>query len=104
MRDTNVMHDAWVGVVVCAWERDTGRKLHGTISCYFDLNAIGIELGTALRVDRVGDVAFVQGDEFSANEVAVVEIRPCFLICKCKLTILLSDLWECAYSCDRSSF
>jgi hypothetical protein len=72
------MHDAWVGVVVCAWERDTGRKLHGTISCYFDLNAIGIELGTALGVDCVGDVAFVQGDKFSANKVAVVEIRTCF--------------------------
>jgi hypothetical protein len=71
------VHNAWVVVTVCAGERHASGELHGTVALDFDLHAVGVELGAAGGVGEEGDVAFVQGDEFGADEVSCGESDGC---------------------------
>jgi hypothetical protein len=66
----HVVHDARVVVAVSAGKRHASGELYGAIAHDFDLHAVGVELGAAGGVDEEGDVAFVQGDEFGADEVS----------------------------------
>tara|TARA_R110002003_G_scaffold448_20_gene20009 strand:- start:8901 stop:9128 length:228 start_codon:yes stop_codon:yes gene_type:complete len=66
-----VVDDTGVGVVVSTWEGNALGKLDGAGAGDFDLNAVGVELGAACRVDEVRGIAFVQGDHFGADEVAM---------------------------------
>lgn len=66
-----VVHDSWVIVGVGAGEGDAFGELDGTVADDLDLYAVRIELCASHWVFEIGHFAFVEGDHFGADKIAV---------------------------------
>jgi hypothetical protein len=64
---TYIMHNTWILITVRSRKPYTIWQFDTSVAQNFNLHAIRVELSAAARIVEVGDVGFVQGDEFCAD-------------------------------------